>query len=191
MAIGNAKHFASGDEFRAWLEGHHAAESELWLVRYKKHTGKPTIAYEEAVEEALCFGWIDGLVRRIDEERYAIRFSPRKPKSTWSQANKERVERMITEGRMTEAGLARVRDGKASGEWHNAASREDPAQMPNDLQKALAANPAAQRSFEALAPSYRKQYVWWVMSAKREETRLRRAAETIRMVLEGKKPGID
>src|SRR5512136_2082325 len=116
--------FISRDEWRAWLEENHATATEAWLVHNKKHTGKPGLALEEAVEEALCFGWIDGVLKPIDEEKYALRYSPRKKGSLWSETNKRRVRKLIKQGRMTEAGLAKVQEAKANGEWRAAALRE-------------------------------------------------------------------
>ena len=106
MEIGETIYVTKAAEFRKWLKAHHKTKSEIWLVRYKKVTGKPSIDYVEAVEEAICFGWIDGLEKGMDSERYALRFSPRRPRSNWTETNKERARRLITEGRMTEAGLA-------------------------------------------------------------------------------------
>ena len=114
-------HFASRDDWRAWLEENHATALEIWLVHYKKHTGKPGLTLEEAVEEALCFGWIDGVLKLIDDEKYALRFSPRKKGSVWSETNKRRVAKLIRQGHMTEAGLAKVREAKANGQWQAAA----------------------------------------------------------------------
>lgn len=106
MEIGETLSVTTRQEFRAWLEAHHALRMEIWLVHYKKASGKPSISYVEAVEEAICFGWIDGFEKGIDGERYATRFSPRRTKSHWTEANKERARRMIAEGRMTGSGLA-------------------------------------------------------------------------------------
>lgn len=105
-------HFGHRNEWRAWLEENHATAQELWLVIYKKHTGKVGVTYEEAVEEALCFGWIDGVMKRLDAEKYALRFSPRKKGSVWSESNKRRVTKLIKQGRMTEAGLVKVKEAK-------------------------------------------------------------------------------
>ena len=104
-------------DWRTWLERNHDAQSEVWLVFYKKHTGKPTIPYDSAVEEALCFGWIDSIIKRVDNERYVRKFTPRKGRSIWSKLNKKRASKMIREGRMTEAGLKMIDEAKKSGEW--------------------------------------------------------------------------
>ncbi|MFC2027470.1 YdeI family protein [Chloroflexota bacterium] len=183
-------HFINRDDWRLWLEENHAAQKEIWLVFYKKHTGKPSLSYDDAVEEALCFGWIDGIMKRIDDEKHAIRYSPRKNNSVWSKSNKKSVERMIKQGRMTEAGLAKVRAAKQSGEWQNATIREDLIEIPDDLIKALAANDSARKNFYHLAPSYKKQFIYWIMDAKREETRRKRIEEIVRLAQENKKPGM-
>jgi len=106
MEIGETLYVTTREQFRAWLEKHHASKKEIWLINYKKATGRPSIPYVDAVEEAICFGWIDGLEKSMDAERYALRFSPRRPKSNWTETNKERARRMIAEGKMEKAGLA-------------------------------------------------------------------------------------
>ncbi|CAG0934087.1 hypothetical protein TFLX_03335 [Thermoflexales bacterium] len=188
--LGQPLHFTQPAEWRAWLAANHASAKELWLVIYKKHTGQPSLALEEAVEEALCFGWIDGLLRRIDDERFALRFSPRKKGSVWSQVNKRRVAKLIKQGRMTEAGLAKVKEAKANGQWRAAARREDVSNISTDLKKALKANPQTWRNFENLAPSHKRQFIYWIDSAKTEITRQRRIQETVRRVGENKKLGL-
>jgi len=172
------------DQWRAWLEANHATADEIWLIHYKKHTKKPGLAYEEAVEEALCFGWIDGLLRRIDGEKHVIRYSPRRKNSIWSERNKARVKKLIQEGRMTEAGLDRVREAKENGQWDAAAQREDPQCVPDELKEALAKNREARENFEKLAPSRRKQLIWWVASAKGDPTRWKRIAEVVRLLVQ-------
>jgi len=182
-------YFTNRDAWRAWLEEHHATAKEAWLLHYKKHTGKPGLSLEEAVEEALCFGWIDSVLKPIDEEKYALRYSPRKKGSVWSETNKRRVRKLIKQGRMTEAGLAKVREAKANGEWRAAALREDTTNIPADLKQALKANPQARRSFDRLAPSHKKQVIHWITSAKTDTTRQRRIQETVRLVAEDKELG--
>jgi len=173
-------YFTNREEWRDWLVRNHATEKEAWLVHYKKHTGRPALSYEDAVEEALCFGWIDGLLRRLDAERYALRYSPRRKNSVWAVANMARVERMIEQGRMTEAGLAAVNRAKQDGEWDRATQREL-LEVPPDLRKALAASESADRGFQRLTPSRRKQLIWWVTSAKTKATRDKRISETVRL----------
>lgn len=182
--------FADRQAWRAWLAENHATAKEMWLIFFKKHTGKPGLAYEEAVEEALCFGWIDGILKRIDHEKHTIRFSPRRKNSVWSQRNKTRVRKMIEEGRMTEVGLAKVAEAKTNGQWDKAAQREDATRVPAELEAALAKDKRARQNFEKLAPSYRKQFIYWVASAKREETRHRRVAEAVALLAQDKRMGM-
>ena len=178
------------EQWRTWLAEHHATAKEIWLIFYKKHTGKPGLAYEEAVEEALCFGWIDGILKRIDDEKHTIRFSPRRKNSVWSQRNKTLVRKMIEEGRMTEVGLGKVAEAKANGQWGKAAQREDATCVPAELEAALAKDKRARQNFERLAPSYRKQFIYWVASAKREETQRRRVAEAVELLAQNKRMGM-
>ena len=167
--------------WRAWLEEHHGASDHVWLTLCKKHVSEPCVTYEEAVEEALCFGWIDGRLQRIDDRLHRLRFSPRRPASGWAASNKARVERLVAEGRMTAAGLAVVDAAKANGSWE----RHDELrldQTPDDLAAALAADREALARWRALAPSHRRQYVYWITEAKRPETRERRIDDTVRRV---------
>jgi len=190
VEVGKQRCFKTRRAWRAWLAAHHATASALWLIFYKKHTGRVGLAYEEAVEEALCFGWIDGIRKRIDDEKHTIRFTPRRKNSVWSPTNKKRVAKMISAGGMTEAGLLLVQEAKRSGQWDNADVQRPLAAVPPELKKALAGNKTAGRFFEALAPSYRKQFVWWIASAKRDETRSRRVAEAVRLLAQNKKLGM-
>ncbi len=129
--------FATRVAWRAWLAKNHDKAESIWLAHYKKGVAKRSVSYEEAVEEALCFGWIDGLTKGIDAEKFAQRYSPRKPKSIWSVSNINRVERLIAEGRMTPAGLVHVKVAKQNGEWDAAIAREDVSAIPTDLERAL------------------------------------------------------
>lgn len=174
--------------WRDWLERHHAQKSEIWLIFLKRHLNEPCVTYDEAVEEALCYGWIDGVLRRIDDREHAVRFTPRKPRSVWSESNVVRVERLIAEGRMTEAGMALVRAARESGAWDEAASGR-PDVTPDDLAAALAAVPAADAAWRVWAPSHRRQYIYWVFDGKRPETRARRIAEVVRRSAASIRPG--
>ncbi len=188
--IGKQLYITNRNDWRDWLENNHSTTKEIWLIHFKKHTGKPSITYDDAVKEALCFGWIDGLLKRIDDEKYALRYSPRRSRSIWSELNKKRVKKMIKQGRMTDAGLAKINEAKENGEWQKATKREDLTDIPPELKEALAANKKAQQNFNNFAPSYRKQYIWWVTSAKKDETRQRRINEIVRLAEENKRPGI-
>jgi uncharacterized protein YdeI (YjbR/CyaY-like superfamily) len=174
--------------WREWLAEQHAQRTQVWLLLHKKHVEEPSVSYDEAVEEALCWGWIDGLTKRWDERSYAVRFTPRKPGSVWSESNVARVARMIEQGRMTPAGMALVDEAKRRGTWDNAASgRLDVT--PPDLEAALAGVPAAAERWETWASTHRRQYVYWVLDAKRPETRARRIADVVRRAAAGLKPG--
>lgn len=175
---------ASRATWRRWLERHHASKAEVWLAYYKKHTGKPSVRYAEAVEEALCFGWIDGIVKRVDEDSYIQRYTPRRPASQWSMVNLRRFERLVQEGRVTAAGFAKgpgATTRVASVSWLR------PDVTPDDIASALQSDAEAWAFFSGLAPSYRKQYVHWIDSAKRPETRARRIREAIAKLLRGEK----
>jgi uncharacterized protein YdeI (YjbR/CyaY-like superfamily) len=180
---------ADRSAWRAWLAAHHGSAGRVWLLIHKKHVDEPSVTYDAAVEEALCWGWIDGLTNRWDERSYAVRFTPRKPGSAWSETNVARVERMIAEGLMTPAGQALVDEAKRRGTWDEAASARLEV-TPPDLEAALAAEPAAAARWRTWAPSHRRMYTYWVLDAKRPETRARRVAETVRRAEAGLKPGV-
>lgn len=167
--------------WRAWLAQHHASALEVWLLLHKKPYGG--MSMNEAVEEALCFGWVDNVEKRFDEKRYALRFAPRKRNSVWSVSNIERVERLIASGQMTEAGMARVEEAKASGAWQAALERERVDLLPDDLVQALQAREGAYAAYETLSPSRKKQYLYSLQSAKRPETRQNRIRKIVNEVL--------
>lgn len=177
-------------EWRRWLEEHHSAEGEVWLVFFRKGIGKPGVGYAEAVEEALCFGWIDGLKRRIDGERYAYRFTPRRSGSKWSPLNIRRAERMIAKKRMTDAGLRAFERRKS----YDPAFLEQRARadipLDPDMEDGLRRDPAAWTNYKALAPSHRRQYAGWLNSAVKPETRQRRLEEATRLLRENRKLGM-
>lgn len=177
--------------WRAWLEKNHGSKNEIWLILLKVHVKRRCVSYDEAVEEALCFGWIDGKMRRIDDEKHGIRFTPRKPGSAWSDLNKRRVSRLVKKGRMTRAGLAKVEEAKNRGTWERGSGKRETDEVPPDLGKALERNRKAARNFESFAPSYRRMYVAWVLDAKREDTRRRRIRIVVRRSAMNTKPGID
>jgi uncharacterized protein YdeI (YjbR/CyaY-like superfamily) len=179
-------------EWRAWLADHHDRDREIWLVFWKKHTGKPSLPYAEAVDEALCFGWIDSLVRRLDDERYAQKFTPRKAKSNWTDLNRRRFARLVEERRMTAAGLAREPPpATAVAEQRERSERPEPAAtVPGDVEAALRAHGEAWANFSRLAPSHRRNYVRWIEAAKRPETRARRVAEAVARLERNEKLGL-
>jgi uncharacterized protein YdeI (YjbR/CyaY-like superfamily) len=174
--------------WRGWLERHHRDKKEIWLVLHKVHVDEPSVRYGEAVEEALCFGWIDGQLRRIDDRSHAIRFTPRKPGSVWAKSNVARVEKLIAEGRMRPEGSALVEEAKRRGTWDDAVSGRAET-TPPDLQEALDADPVAAERWRTWAASHRLQYVYWVLEAKRPETRARRIGEVVRRAAAGLRPG--
>src|ERR1700721_2832453 len=175
-----AKFFRTPADFRAWLEKHHARSSELLVGFYKRESGKPSITWHESVGEALCFGWIDGVRRRIDEVSYTIRFTPRKPASTWSTGNIERVKNLAAEGRMQPAGSIAY-ESRRSNKSGVYSYEQRPEQLVPPYAGMLARHPAAKKFFAAQASSYRRATIWWVISAKQEETRLRRARGLIEL----------
>jgi len=172
--------------WRAWLDANRGTAREVWLVFFKKHTGEPCIAYEESVEEALCVGWIDSLVRRIDDDRFARKFTPRTDATKWSASNVRRVEKLIAEGRMTEAGLAKYAPADPAGANP---PKGDPS-PPAELRKALARDGKARTFFESLPPSQRRRFVLWVDAAKRDATRARRVTESIELLRRGQTLGM-
>jgi len=177
--------------WRAWLAKNHAAAPEIWLAYYKKGTGKKSISYEEALEEALCFGWIDSTVNALDAERYIQRYTPRKPKSVWSASNKARAERLLRDGRMVPPGLAAVETAKQNGTWHTLDRVDVTPEVPPDLAAAVRADPAARANFARVSLSQKKMIAWFILSAKRPETRARRVARCLEMIRTGEKFGID
>lgn len=170
--------FPSPADFRAWLERHHTTEDELWVGFHKKGSGLPSITWPESVDEALCFGWIDGLRKSIDETSYRIRFTPRRPGSTWSTVNVRRARALMEEGRMRPAGLDAF-ENRREDLARRYSFEQGTVEFPEALEAEFRANPGAWGFFEAQPPSYRKTATWWVVSAKREDTRRRRLATLI------------
>ncbi|MFC1481769.1 YdeI family protein [Candidatus Neomarinimicrobiota bacterium] len=179
-------YFEDRGSWRRWLKEHHGTVREVWLVFFKKHTGKPGIAYDAAVEEALCYGWIDSIIKRLDDERYARKFTPRTNIRKWSAANLKRVQELIASGRMTEVGLAKV----PSDIEPQPPIAARPLSVPKFFAEALAEHPVAKRFFDQLAPSYKRAYIGWVGAAKREETQRRHLDEAIALLEKGKKLGL-
>jgi uncharacterized protein YdeI (YjbR/CyaY-like superfamily) len=182
--------FAAPDRaaWRTWLAGHASTDAEIWLVYFKKHTGKPTVSYLDSLEEALCFGWVDSLIQKIDDDRYARKFTPRRIGSKWSEVNQRLVAKLIREGLMTEAGLARVDFSLPEGE----PIRQRPAETPTPgwLKTGLRTSPLAWENFEKLPPSHQRRYIVWISDAKRDETRQKRIREAIALLEGNKRLGI-
>lgn len=175
--------------WRAWLATHHASEPEVWLIFHKKHTGKPSVSHSDALDEALCYGWIDSLVKRIDDDRYAIKFTPRKADSKWSSINIRRYEALKKAKRLAAPGLERSPKGRPVVDGPPIDSIPT-ASMRGTVEKALKKDGPAWKSFEALAPSHQRRYLTWVAMAKREETRQKRLREAIEMLRSGKTLGL-
>ncbi len=182
----NSVHPATRRAWRQWLQKNHARMDGVWLVTFKKETGKPRVEYDEAVEEALCFGWIDSKPNKLDDERSLLWFAPRKPGTGWSRLNKERVERLIVAGRMTPAGLARVAAAKADGSW-SALDAVEALTIPADLRAALRGWAGATAFFDAFPRSVKRGILEWIQNAKKPETRARRVEETARLAAENKR----
>jgi uncharacterized protein YdeI (YjbR/CyaY-like superfamily) len=185
---GERFHPESRAEWRAWLAGHHDRSDEVWLVLWRQRSGRTGLTYEEAVLEALCFGWIDGKSAGLDDDRTMLRFSPRKRGSGWARSNKLRVERLLAEGLMTEAGLALIEEAKRDGSWTRLDAVEDLV-VPDDLAAALASRPGARENWDGFPRSVRRAALLSIVEAKRPETRARRVAETARLTARGERPG--
>ena len=176
---GKPRFFAIPDDFRAWLEKHHASATDLVVGFHKKHTGRASMTWTESVREALCYGWIDGIRRSLGDDSYTIRFTPRKPGSNWSSRNVRHVEELTREGRMAPAGLAAFEARSPDRTGVYSFERRQPARLEPAQERQFRTNKAAWKFFESQPPSYRKTAVHWVVSAKREETRSRRLAQLI------------
>ena len=175
---------ASRGEWRAWLAKHHSSSPGVWLVFYKAHTGRKSMPYEDAVREALCFGWIDSLVKRLDEDRYARKVTPRKPTSRWSDLNRKRWAELEAAGLLTPAGLAAAPTSRAY------AAKPGIPDLPAYIARALKTNSKAWAFFRELAPTYRRHFVAWIHTARRPETRARRIRESIDLLASGRKLGL-
>ena len=176
---------ATRQEWREWLQEHHDAKHEVWLVFHKRHTGVTTIGYDDAVEEALCFGWIDSIVRRLDDDLYARKFTPRKANSRWSTINRRRYADLESRGLLAAPGLKRPPTSR-SGD----APRPSVSELPPYIEETLKTNPHAWQFFEQLAPSYRRAYIGWIDSAKRLDTKEKRLREALGLLAAGKKLGL-
>jgi len=190
MNIDKALYFQDRRGWRKWLEENSNNTQEVWLVHYKKHSNKLSVSHNDAVEEALCFGWIDGKLKSIDDDKFILRYSPRKSNSVWSKINKDNAERLIAQGKMTKAGLAKIDEAKKNGYWDTAYTNKTKDEMPEDLMKALTEDSKAWQNFGNFANSYRNMYIGWIVGAKTEATRKKRIAEVVKRSALNKKPGI-
>jgi uncharacterized protein YdeI (YjbR/CyaY-like superfamily) len=186
----NNLYFQNLEDWRSWLRENHDKSAGIWMVFYKKESGNPTLDYTDAVEEALCFGWIDSIIKNVDEQKHLRKFTPRKPVSKWSELNKKRVQKMITQGRMTRFGLAKIEAAQKSGMWDKPDRPQIPIKMPDELRHALDGHKPAKTFFAQLAPTYQKQYILWIQMAKRPETRDRRIKEALDLLAKGEKLGL-
>ncbi|HEX9695067.1 MAG TPA: YdeI/OmpD-associated family protein [Actinomycetota bacterium] len=189
MPVTKTVHPRSRAAWRSWLARNHATSTGVWLVSFKKSTGKQRLSYEDSVEESLCFGWIDSLAKPFDGERSMQLFTPRKPKGNWSATNKRRVAALIAAGLMTERGMAAIEVAKRNGAW-TAGDDAENLIVPADLRRALAAAKAS-RNFGAFSPSSRRAILFWIGSAKRSETRAKRIAETARLAAKNRRAFFD
>ncbi len=180
--------FEGPEQFEAWLHENGATETELWIKFAKKSSGLKSINYDQALDLALCHGWIDGLVRSVDDTYYSQRWTPRRPRSKWSKRNCGKVEELIAAGRMLPAGLAEIEKAKQDGRWEAAYAGPATIEMPDDLSAALAANPKAAEFFKTLNSQNRYAVLLRVHDAKRPETRARRITQFVEMLAEGRKP---
>ena len=186
MEIGETLYVTNREDWRKWLKKNFEVKKEIWLIYYKKHTRKPTIPYDDAVEEALCFGWIDSIVKRIDDEKHVQRYTPRNLKSIWSQNNINRVEKMLHEGKMTKTGLSKYEYGMKND--LQAPTIKEKLVVPKDFKIALKNETKADENFNNLAKSYKIMYIHWINCAKKEETGKRRIKKAIHLLKESKKP---
>jgi uncharacterized protein YdeI (YjbR/CyaY-like superfamily) len=182
------KSFTPGNQkdWRKWLEKNHNRAQEVWLVYFKPASGRSTIDYETSVEEALCFGWIDSIIQKIDEHKYARKFNPRRSDSRWSETNKRRVVKVIREGRMTEAGLAKVTFEVGKVAVGQPKAKRPPVEMPERIEQALRSQPGVWEAFQKVTPSLKRNYILWLSDAKKPETFERRLRLLMEEVLAGR-----
>ena len=173
----------SRQEWRDWLAAHHGGQAEIWLVFHKKHTGVACLSYADSVEEALCFGWVDSLIKRLDDNRYARKFTPRKADSIWSDINRRRYADLAARGLLAAPGLARPPTDRRY-------DQPEPAKLPAYIESRLKRNKRAWKNFAALAPSYRRNLIAWIHTAKREATKQKRLNEAVALLAAGKKLGM-
>jgi uncharacterized protein YdeI (YjbR/CyaY-like superfamily) len=186
-SMDEALSFQTRADWRDWLSKNHAITNSVWLFFFRKSTGKKGITLEEAVEEAICFGWIDGKLKRVDKERFMLRFSVRKDSSVWSRINRMRAEKLIADGKMTNAGLIKIEKAKESGYWDKAYTNKIKDELPADLLEALKKDRKAIDNFQLFANTYQNLYVGWVNNARSIETRKKRIDKVVEQALRNKK----
>ncbi len=182
--------FETRIDWRQWLAENHDNSEGVWMVYYKKHTKKRCVSYNDAVEEALCFGWIDSIVKTVDNEKYKQKYSPRRKNSIWSKLNKSRVDKMIKAGLMTPFGLAKMEEAKKNGQWDKAYETSKMPKMPKEFKQALEKDIEAYTNFMNFAKGYQRDYLIWYISAKRQETKEKRLIQIIERSKQNKKPGM-
>lgn len=181
--------FKNRREWRRWLVKNHAKEGEIWLAHYKKHSEGTGVRLEEAVEEAICFGWIDGKLRSLDGERFALRYTPRRRGSVWSGRNKATAMKLMEQGRMTKAGVTKIDEAKRNGRWASAYSSRKQPQIPEDLETALSRSEISWRNFKRFSKTQQAQYIFWIDNARRIDTRKERIKSVVRWARLGKRSG--
>lgn len=190
MESGNILDFKDSGRWREWLQLNHNIKNKALLYIYKKDSTTPGISYNDALEEALCFGWIDGKMKSIDKDKFILRFSPRKAKSVWSKINRDKAELLISQGKMTDAGMEKIEQARKNGMWETAYTNKKRDEIPGDLEAALSGNKAAWKNFHGFANSYWNTYIEWISGAKTEETRKRRVEEVVKRAELNRKPGM-
>jgi uncharacterized protein YdeI (YjbR/CyaY-like superfamily) len=174
-------------QWRRWLSQHHATSKGIWLVLDKKKSGRVSLTTEEAIEEALCFGWIDSRPNKLDDDRFLLLLTPRQPRSAWSKINRDRADRLIKNGLMTPAGQQKIDLAKKKGTWLKLLPFESRT-LPADLAQALAASPSAKENYRSFTPSSQTQILRWIAEAKRPQTRAKRIEQTVLLAERGQKP---
>jgi uncharacterized protein YdeI (YjbR/CyaY-like superfamily) len=188
MEITETLYVTNREDWHTWLKKNYKTKNEIWLIYYKKHTGRARISYNEAVEEALCFGWIDSIIKKLDEEAYAQKFTPRVNKKKWSELNKKRMKKMIKERKMKKDGLKKIEKSELKKKAIKKNIKN--IELPKHLYDILAKNKKALENFENLAPSYKRNYIGWISSAKKEETQIKRLKEAISLLKKNQKLGM-
>jgi uncharacterized protein YdeI (YjbR/CyaY-like superfamily) len=186
-------HFRNREEFRTWLQKYHAKSKGIWMVFYKKHTNKECIEYSEALEEILCFGWIDSIIKKIDDEKYARKITPRKDTKKWSELNKKIIARLIQNGKMTEAGFKKIGySSETIVQDRKKSSRQESGEnvMPDFIISEFSRNEPALINFNNLAPSHKRNYILWITNAVKEETVQKRLKESVELLKQNKKLGL-